>query len=90
MARRISLAAILVTAALTATPVLAKDLCSVPKAEWQPAEMLQKKLEAEGWQVRNVKVEDGCYEAYAIDNHGKRVETLFDPKTLMPLNAKAD
>lgn len=47
---------------------------SGPKAEWQPAEVLEKKLVAAGWQVRRIKVDDQCYEVYATDKEGKRQE----------------
>ena len=49
------------------TAVMAAEKCDVPVANWQPREALQTKLEADGWQVRSIKTEDGCYEAYAID-----------------------
>ena len=38
-------------------------------------------MKAEGWDVRSIKTEDGCYEAYAIDAKGKRVEAYFNPQT---------
>ena len=34
-----------------------------------------------GWQIANVKTEDGCYEVYGKDDKGKRVEIFFDPAT---------
>lgn len=57
------------------------NLCTVPVAEWQPAEALQKKLEAAGWKVRRIKSDDGCYEVYGLDDKGRRVEAYFNPKT---------
>ncbi len=56
--------------------------CKVPDSEKQPIEALQKKLEAKGWKVNKIKVDNGCYETYAIDEKGKKVEVYFDPKTL--------
>lgn len=61
---------------------LAGERCNVPASEWQTRDALQTKLTASGWDVRSIKTEDGCYEAYAIDADGKRVEAYFDPKTL--------
>ncbi len=55
--------------------------CDVPKAEWKPQMELQRKLTAEGWKVRQVKVDNGCYEVYGFDNNGKRIEIYFNPKT---------
>ena len=59
----------------------ADDVCTVPQAEWQPQDALQKKLQAEGWKIKNIKIDDGCYEVYATDASGARKETYFDPKT---------
>lgn len=55
--------------------------CDVPKAEWKPQMELQRKLTAEGWKVRQVKTDNGCYEVYGFDEKGKRVEIYFNPKT---------
>lgn len=79
------LAAMLSAAA--AAPVLASEKCSVPEAEWQPQTALEAKLKAAGWDVRSVKVEDGCYEAYAMDADGNRVEAYFNPQTLERVGA---
>ena len=61
---------------------------SGPKEGWQPSETLVKQLEAKGWKVRRVKVDGGCYEVYAVDDKGKRVEAYFHPKTLEPVPTK--
>lgn len=58
-----------------------EDECNVPKSQWQPEQTLQQKLEAEGWQVKRIKVDDGCYEVYGVNAEGKRMETYFNPKT---------
>lgn len=42
-----------------------------------------------GYQVRRVKTEDGCYEVYAIDKAGKKVEVFFHPATLKVVRIKA-
>lgn len=60
----------------------AGDLCNVPQNQWQPEKALKTALEGQGWKVRQIKVENGCYEAYAINDNGKRMEALFNPKTL--------
>jgi len=59
----------------------ADDVCQVPQAEWQPKEALQEKLESEGWTIKAIKLDDGCYEVYGKDAGGARKETYFDPKT---------
>ena len=64
--------------------------CDVPTDQWQPREALQTKLEGEGMNIRQIKSEQGCYEVYAIDKDGKRVETLYNPKTFEAIGADAD
>jgi hypothetical protein len=68
---------------LGSSAVLASDddYCNVPVADWQPREALQKKLEGDGWKVRRIKSDDGCYEVYAIDDQGRRIEAAYNPKT---------
>ncbi|MEE9320935.1 MAG: PepSY domain-containing protein [Granulosicoccus sp.] len=67
--------------AFTVGSAAASSLCDVAESDRQPIELLQQMLENEGWQVKNIKVDDGCYEAYAIDTSGARVEAYFDPQT---------
>jgi hypothetical protein len=38
-------------------------------------------LTAEGWVIRRMEVAKTCYEVYAKDPQGKRVEAFFDPVT---------
>lgn len=49
---------------------------------WQPQEKLTALLEEKGWEVRKIKVDGGCYEVYALDEHHERVEAYFHPVTL--------
>jgi hypothetical protein len=77
----------------TALPASATGLAtcdSGPKSGWQPQEKLEKKLTDEKWQVRRIKEDGGCYEVYAINADGRRVEAYFHPVTLdpVPTNAK--
>lgn len=68
----------------------AAEKCDVPMDQWKPREDLQSKLEADGWQVRSIKTEDGCYEAYAIDAKGNKVEAYFNPSTFEQVGAGDD
>src|SRR5690606_40075276 len=61
---------------LIAGPALADDDCNEPVADWQPREVLQKQLEDKGWQVKRIKVDDGCYEVKGIDRNGNRFEAV--------------
>lgn len=69
---------------------LASEKCSVPMDDWQPREALQTKLEGEGWKVRAIKMEDGCYEAYAVSAEGKKIEAYFNPQTFQSVNVKIE
>jgi len=79
--KRLLLPALLLGVALAAAPAFADDDCKVPLKEWQPREALQQKLQADGWQVRRIKTDDGCFKVDATDAKGQRVEAKFDPKT---------
>ena len=54
---------------------------SGPESGWKSQDALTKQLTSQGWQVRRVKVDGGCYEVYALDNKGARVEAYFHPVT---------
>ena len=78
--------------ALAAAPAYATGLATCQSGSqdgWQPQEKLTAKLKEQGWEVRRVKVDGGCYEVYALDAQGKRVEAYFHPRTLAPVPAGA-
>jgi len=58
---------------------------SGPKEGWQPQARLEKQLVEQKWQVRRIKVDGGCYEVYALNEKGERVEAYFHPVTLAPV-----
>lgn len=82
--------AALFTTTLVAGAALASEGCNVPQDQWQSREALQSKLESEGWTVKRIKTEDGCYEAYARDDKQRRVEAYFDPKTFEIVKLKVE
>lgn len=76
---------ILGIALLVATPGYATGLAtcdSGDKSTWQAASVLEKQLTKDGWTVRRIKEDGGCYEVYALDQTGARVEAYFHPVTL--------
>jgi hypothetical protein len=78
-------------AAFAAFPAAATGLAtcdSGPKEGWQPQAKLEKQLVEQKWQVRRIKVDGGCYEVYAINDKGDRVEAYFHPVTLAPVPTK--
>ena len=84
-------AAALSVLALFAAPAVATGLAtcdSGPREGWQPQGKLEKMLLDQQWQVRRIKVDGGCYEVYAINPKGERVEAYFHPVTLDPVPTK--
>jgi len=55
---------------------------SGPRDGWKTQEQLKKTLTDQGWKVRRIKEDRGCWEVYAINPSGKRVEAYFHPVTL--------
>lgn len=86
MSRRVSalaLAAAIAIAPFTTAGATGLATCDSGSPDtWQPQEKLTAMLKEKGWQVRNVKVDGGCYEVYALDEKGERVEAYFHPVTL--------
>jgi hypothetical protein len=67
---------------LTATPALADEDCSVPMTDWQPREAVVKFAVEQGWTVRRIRFDDGCYEVIGRDAAGRAIEVKLDPATL--------
>jgi hypothetical protein len=61
---------------------------SGPQEAWQSQETLTKQLTDRGWTVRRIKIDGGCYEVYALNEKGERVEAYFHPQTLEPVPTK--
>jgi hypothetical protein len=86
---KLGLALLALTAA--ASPAFATGLAtcdSGPQETWQPQAKLEEQLTAKGWKVRRVKIDGGCYEVYALNDKGERVEAYFHPRTLEPVPTK--
>lgn len=55
---------------------------SGPKSGWQPQDKLEKQLvDQNGWKIRRIKEDGGCYEVYAFDKNGDRVNAYYHPVT---------
>jgi hypothetical protein len=63
---------------------------SGPESGWQPKDQLENMLVEKGWKVRRIKVDGGCYEVYALNDEGKKVEAYFHPVTLESVPTKND
>lgn len=80
---------IFILQATVVAPALATGLMDCDTGDpsnWKTKEALQTKLENEGWtQIKKIKVDDGCYEAYATTPDGDKVEAYFNPITFEKL-----
>jgi len=80
-------AAITIAAALLATPAFAATGCSTSlPSKYQPQSTLEATLKSEGLNILQIKIENGCYEVYAKDSNGKRVNRAYNAETLDMLN----
>ena len=88
----IATAAIAAATAFSSLPASAesKSCGNAPQAEWMSIADLQAKAAAMGYKVRQVKIEDGCYEIYALDKDGDRVEAYLNPVTAEVVKTKMD
>lgn len=68
--------------ALPAGAALADDDCFVPMADWQPREAVAEFAIAQGWEVRRIRIDDGCYEIDGRDATGRAIEVKLHPGTL--------
>jgi hypothetical protein len=56
--------------------------CGAPMTDWQPRDAVQRMAEKQGWTVRRIKIDDGCYEIDGSDADGRTIEATIDPATL--------
>lgn len=78
--RLIGLAVILVG---LSSPLRADDDdCDVPMSDWQPRAVVAQMAAQQGWEVRRIKIDKGCYQIYALDAQGQLIEIKVNPATL--------
>jgi hypothetical protein len=69
-------------AAFPAGMAHAGDDCFVPMADWQPREAVAGLAADQGWTLRRIKIDDGCYEVDGRDAQGRAIEAKIHPGTL--------
>jgi hypothetical protein len=80
---RTTLTALSLVALLPAGVALADDDdCSSSRSQWQPREAVLQLAQDNGWTVRELDVDDGCYEIEGRDGDGREIEVKLDPATL--------
>ena len=77
---------------MLAAPAFAEDMkCNVPdQTTWMSQEDLTTMYVEQGYEVKNIKIDEGCYEIYGIDANGERVEIYVDPVTGIPVDAMSE
>jgi hypothetical protein len=85
---RIALSLMLAMAAAAASAHGDVKCTTQPQSEWKSHDVLYQKLVKEGWQVRRMEKTSSCYEVYAKDPQGKRVEAFFNPVTFERVEEK--
>lgn len=88
--KKLVLAAALLSA-FAVTAARAEDegaSCDAPKDQWKTEDAMKEKAKSLGLDVRQVKVENGCYEVYAIDAKGNKVQQIYNPATLEQVGAE--
>lgn len=67
---------------LAAAPAVAGDDCDVPIERWQTREAVTQMARQKGWNLKRVKIDDGCYEVRGEDAQGRAFKAKLDPATL--------
>lgn len=79
MRKYLILALIIGPASAHATGAMSCD--SGDPAHWKSKEDMTQMLTSEGWEVRFMKEDGGCWEVYGTTPEGQRAEAYFDPVT---------
>jgi hypothetical protein len=77
-----TLALLAVVAGIGSASAEDKHKCGdAAESQWMSKDAIKAKLAVDGTQVRQVKVENGCYEVYAVTKDGAKVERVVNPMT---------
>jgi cytochrome b len=65
---------------ITGTAHASSSYCNEPRSKWMSMDEARASVTKMGYKVRKMKVDDGCYEAYAIDDNGTPDGDLYQPR----------
>lgn len=85
---RKTLAILSLVAGLATGPALADDHCFVPMSDWLPREAVAQLAKDNGWSVRRIRIDDGCYQIRGTDKDGRRIKVMLHPTTLEVMEFK--
>lgn len=68
---------------IAAPAALAEDIScgETDQSQWLGEDVIKAKAAELGYDARDAEEEDGCWEVYALDKDGKKVELYFHPVT---------
>lgn len=86
MKRIIALAALATMTAGAATVTAHADgddrrILTAPRGEWMSMAEMSSRLEAKGYTIREIDIDDGYFDVELIDENGRRVDADFHPVT---------
>jgi hypothetical protein len=65
---------------------VASPVCNVAKESWMSEPNFKQVLKRQGYLVKTVRINNGCYEMYGLDPLGRRIQKNFDPATAKPVS----
>lgn len=68
---------------------VASPVCNVAKNSWMSEPDFKKALERQGYLVKTIRIDNGCYEVYGLDPRGRRIQKNFDPATAKPASKRS-
>ncbi|PCJ36084.1 MAG: hypothetical protein COA93_01940 [Alphaproteobacteria bacterium] len=80
-----TIAALIMVSALSIPAVASGNKCAViqkpgQKSKWMSKDVITQSLTSQGYKVKKIEKEDGCYEAY-VKKDGKKYEIYLNPIT---------
>ena len=90
MRRSLTIPALAFALTLGAGAAWADDDCFVPMANWQPRDAVIRLAQENGWTVRRIRIDDGCYQIIGRDAQGRALRVTLQPDTLEIRKRKND
>lgn len=81
-ARALGTGLLAVSLVLAVAPAMAGDDCDVPIERWQKRDAVRRMADGNGWTLKRIKIDDGCYEVRGEDAQGRGFKAKLDPETL--------
>lgn len=75
---------------LPAAAMADADCTAHPKDQWKTEAEARTHFEAQGYQIRKLKVSGDCYEFYGFTADGRKAEVYFDTKTLAVVKSEIE